>query len=155
MAWLLALLLAQDSAEISIRLRVGIVGGFVAPTVKLDLEIALEKDKDQATVRFMRLKEGKQVVKTGSMTRKEVEALLKAIEKVWDLPVEDPEGCQDIYGLDTGLLVQVAGKKWRNGGPGGCVHGQSKVQASDEQKKTFKKIADKVSQAAEQHASQD
>jgi hypothetical protein len=153
MAWLLAALIAQS--EVTIEMRVGIVGGIVAPTVKLELEIALEKDKDEATVRFMRLKDNKPVVKKGTMTRKEVEALLKDIEKVWDLPKEDPEGCEDIYGLDTGLHVQIDRQSWRNGGPGGCVHGQSKVQATEEQKKTFKKIVDKVSQIAEKHASQE
>ena len=155
MAWLLALWIAQDAPEIKIQMRVGIVGGFVAPTVKLDIEIHLEKDQDQATVRFMRLKDDKPVVKTGSMTRGEIEALLKDIEKVWDLPVEDPEGSQDIYGLDTGVHIRIDRKQWRNGGPGGCVHGQSKVQASEEQKKTFKSIVDKVAQAAEKHASQE
>ncbi len=141
----------QDPAEkASISLKVGIVGGIVAPKVKLSIDIAAEKD--DVTVRLMKLKDGKPVVTTGTMTRKEFDALLEELAAVWKLPVEDPKGCEDIYGLDTGVAVKSGDRSWSNGAPAGCDHGTSKVRPTAAQLESFKKIVERIVKEGEARA---
>jgi len=141
----------QDQPDkASISLRVGIVGGIVAPRVRHSIDIVAEKDA--VTVKMMKLKDGKPVVTTGTMTRKEFDALLKEIDAAWKLPVEDPRGCEDIYGLDTGVAVKSGERSWSNGAPGGCNHGTSKVQPTAAERETFKKIVERVVREGEARA---
>jgi hypothetical protein len=133
----------QDQPEkASISLRVGIVGGIVAPKVTLSIDIVAEKDA--VTVKMMMLKDDKPVVTTGTMKRKEFDALLKEIDAVWKLPVEEPRGCEDIYALDTGVAVKSGDRSWSNGAPGGCNHGTSKVQPTAAERAAFKKIVERI-----------
>ncbi len=144
-------LLLQD--PVKLEMKVGIVGGIKAPEVRLSVEI--NADKERVTVRMMKLDDRrKEAVRTGTMARKEFDELLKAIGKIWDLPKEDPEGCEDIYGLDTSVSIEQGKKQWRNGGPGGCVHSTSKIQATDEQKKHFAEIVKRLTEAGEKFAVQ-
>lgn len=71
---------------------------------------------------------------------KELQSILKT------LPVEDPLGSEDIYGLDTSIMWGSDDFTWVNGGAEGCG-GTSKVKATDEEKVKFKRaleIADKL-----------
>jgi hypothetical protein len=136
----------QDPDPVKISMRVGIVGGIKAPTVKLQIDIEADK------IRMMRLENGKEVVTTGVIPEKELEELLKDMQKVWDLPTEDPVGGEDIYGLDTSISIERGEKKWRNGGPGGCVHSASKVHPTEEQKKLFEKLVDRLREAGKKYA---
>lgn len=63
----------------------------------------------------------------------ELEAILKS------LPIENPVGVQDIYGLDTSIAFGNGDLQWMNGGPNGCGTGESDVQPTDEQKAAFQK----------------
>lgn len=144
----LCALAVQDKEEIKISMRVGIVGGFAPPTVRLTIDISVEQDKDEVQIQMMkRGADKKEIVKTGTLSRKD-------LEPIWDLPKEDPEGCQDIYDLDTGVSIQRGLRSWRNGGPGGCVRMHSEVQPSADQKKAFVHIVERLTQAGEKFATQ-
>jgi hypothetical protein len=56
-----------------------------------------------------------------------------------EIPVEDPQGSEDIYGLDIGLLWGSHDLEWSNGGPEGCGGGISSVRPTSEQKQSFKR----------------
>lgn len=62
------------------------------------------------------------------------------------IPVEQPPGSQDIYGLDTSIAFLSADLEWYNGGREGCGGGPSFVQATPEQKEKFKKAVAIVEQ---------
>ncbi len=146
------ILIIQDTPETkeSIRLRKGIVGGIVAPEVTLSIDIVATKD--EASVRLMKVVNGKEVVTTGTMTRKEYDALLKEIDAVWKLPIEDPIASEDIYALDTGVAVESGARKWGNSAPGGCGQGKSKTQATRDQKAAFERIVERIKREADAKA---
>ena len=72
-----------------------------------------------------------------------------------DLPVEEPKGVQDIYGLGIGIQFglgqpgESGSFEWENGGAnsGGC-DGYSNVQPTDAQKQQFKKAVELAAQIA-------
>lgn len=64
------------------------------------------------------------------------------------LPTEKPPGSQDIYGLDTSISWGSADLEWQNGGPGGCSHGTSQVQPTEEEKAKFRRAVDIVKELA-------
>lgn len=68
----------------------------------------------------------------------ELQALLK------DLPVENPPGSKDIYGLDTSIGWNSDDLMWCNGGPAGCGTGHSSVEADEEHKAKFKRAVEIV-----------
>lgn len=92
------------------------------------------------------------------------------------LPTEEPVGSEDIYGQDISLSFFSDDFQWSNGtrkkkkiqtnktifiniflliktgGPEGCSQGESKQQASPEQKEKFKELVDIVKGLGEQYA---
>jgi len=56
------------------------------------------------------------------------------------LPVEEPPGSEDIYGLDTGVTWMGDRLEWSNGGPEGCGSDFSDVQVGKEEKDRFQKV---------------
>src|SRR5262245_17020732 len=60
------------------------------------------------------------------------------------LPLEDPPGCTDLYGRNTGIRVSRGGKSWENKAPGGCVYRESTVGITEEQRKRFDAAVDLV-----------
>lgn len=70
----------------------------------------------------------------------ELQSILKSI------PTENPRGSEDIYGLNTSIMWGSDELEWQNLGSQGCG-GKSDVQATDEDKKKFKRaleIADEL-----------
>lgn len=61
-----------------------------------------------------------------------------------ELPVEQPPGSKDIYGLDTSIAWQSDEVEWYNGGPAGCGSGHSFVEADEEHKTKFKRAVEIV-----------
>lgn len=74
----------------------------------------------------------------------ELESILKTI------PVESPPGSEDIYGMDTGIAWGSENLQWANGGPAGCGTGVSQTQATDEDKKKFKRAVEIVNELVNQ-----
>ena len=133
---------------------VGIVGGFVPPHVRTQAVVLQQGDKYSVWLKQQPKRNEKPSYKTASVGDMEVAALIAKLKKmeVAKLPREQPTGCQDIYGLDTSLAVRHGDTFWRNGGPGGCVHGRSKVQATAAHKEMFRKATKLVTAFAEKHA---
>lgn len=133
----------QEGDRIS--LRVGIVGGKVAPRVRKKVDIISNANGVALSI----TRDGK--TKNGSMSKEEFGSLAQALAPIWELPLEDPTNSEDIYEMDTGLEVEMAGKRWANGAPGGCIHLHSQVQPTNRQKSVFKKMVTQIEQAAEKH----
>lgn len=117
----------------------GIVGGFVPAMVRLKLLVFAENGKYHVWTKTQKSRRGMVQHHRGEITKKQFDDFLTGINQfgVTKLPLESPRGGEDIYRLDTSLLLRVGKTFWRNGGPGGCVHQQSKVQATAAQKKQF------------------
>lgn len=71
-----------------------------------------------------------------------------------ELPTEDPKGSEDIYGMDTSIMWGSDDLEWINGGPAGCVRGQSSVKASEDDKKKFKRAVEIVNQLVDKDIDQ-
>lgn len=67
-----------------------------------------------------------------------------------EIPTESPPGSQDIYGLDTSIAWGSDDLQWCNGGPSGCGGGISNIQASEEDKKKFKRAVEIVNELLNQ-----
>jgi hypothetical protein len=129
----------------------GIVGGIIPPRVRSQVVIV----PDSASYRVMRLErpappdqQDVALVRGALVQPDAVDKLIKELDKLrlWGLPVESPQGCEDIYRLDTSLVVRADSLFWGNGGPAGCVHGTSTVQPTAAQKKTFEAALEAVRQ---------
>jgi len=67
---------------------------------------------------------------------------------VFDLPLENPMGGDDVYGFDTGVSVSISGRTWENRAPSGCIHTLSSVQPTDAQRAEFKRIVERITTVA-------
>ncbi|MCP3959096.1 MAG: hypothetical protein GY719_14695 [bacterium] len=136
----------------------GIVGGIVPPLISERILIREVISEDGvATYRIWKMRqdtrEGPRFFK-GNLSKNNFGALVNEIENlgIWYLPTEEPEGSEDIYRMDTSVHVSIGKRNWRNGAPGGCIHGESEVQASGDQKDRFGKILYQIRQAANRFA---
>ncbi|ORY91315.1 hypothetical protein BCR43DRAFT_498887 [Syncephalastrum racemosum] len=133
----------------NLRLIEGITGGFAPPTMRASIMIAKEGDQ-AASIEQHNLKphtSNDYVSTRGIISDEDLAQQMRDIEAVLKgLPVESPSGSEDIYGLDTSIAFLSDDLQWMNGGPGGCAqgHGESAVQATEEQKNAFASIVDKV-----------
>lgn len=132
----------------------GIVGGFIPPHVRLNIIFLPRADGVDVWTKTQPDRTAKPRYLKGDIPIKEFKKITALIQKkkIWELPVESPRGSQDIYQLDTSLNVSLGKQSWSNGGPAGCVHGQSKIQASDEHRKRFSQIVDQLKKSANEHA---
>ncbi|KXN81991.1 hypothetical protein AN958_03338 [Leucoagaricus sp. SymC.cos] len=137
--------------EYSLRLQKGIKGGFAPPipdhiytltkaSAKSDLLIASAKrEPGQPSLQDLLPKN----VPHTDDNEKLVEELHGILR---ELPMENPPGSEDIYGLDTSIAWGSEDLEWCNGGPEGCGGGKSSIQATAEQKEKFKRAVDIVQQ---------
>jgi hypothetical protein len=132
----------------------GIVGGFVPPHISEQVVITgadggadihvMRQPQRNAPTTFLR----------GRLTAEQYQALFDQTQKLglWGLPREVPAGSEDIYQMDTSINARLGEKTWYNGGPAGCVHGESKVKANAEERAKFQKMAAALREAAIAHA---
>ncbi|CAG8627612.1 9551_t:CDS:2 [Ambispora gerdemannii] len=136
-----------------IQLTEGIVGGFKPPTVKRVIEI--NGDPSGGFVQQSTL-EGRDDyrVQNGEITSQEINALVTDLRSTLRvLPTESPAGGEDIYGFDTSIHIQTDdGFEWRNGGPEGCTHHESKTKPTEEQKAIFQELISKISGVGQRFA---
>jgi len=132
----------------------GIVGGFVPAHVRLKVIVLPKEETVEIWAKLQPDRKAKPRYVKGEVPRPEFENLTASIqaEKFWKLPVESPRGSEDIYQLDTSLHVRLGKKSWSNGGPAGCVHGQSKIQTSGKQRRFFKQVVEQIEVSAKGHA---
>ncbi|KAI8886730.1 hypothetical protein K501DRAFT_321740 [Backusella circina FSU 941] len=138
-----------------IALREGLVGGFVGPTIRQYVQV--QGDSSGASITQSTLKPGSQndySTFAGGASTEDLSSVLELLkEKLRGLPTEDPVGSEDIYGEDIALAFMSDDLEWVNGGPQGCSgSGTSNVQATQEQKETFKSIVEIVRGLGQQYA---
>ncbi len=138
----------------TIALTEGIVGGFIPPHVRLKIIFLPGSDGVEIWIKSQPDRTAKSRYLKGTISIAEFDDLKATIQdkQLWNLPVELPRGSQDIYQLDTGLDIRLQKRSWSNGGPEGCVHGKSEIQASDEQRKIFRQLVELIKRKANQHA---
>jgi len=167
----------RAKAKFSIVLTEGIVGGIVLPHVRQRVIVVSENGKHTLLVLKQqtlvpiedRFEYAPATYHRGTLTDMQLEGLRKDIAKhgLWKLPTEIPLGCQDIYKLDTSIVIRDSDKSiildggkfvirdrvkfWRNGGPSGCTdHGVSKVQPTEKQRSQFKNVVVVLKKVADQ-----
>jgi len=146
--------------EFSVRLQEGITGGFAPPTPSAIHSITTNVTQPVLNVTSAVRPDGTPqlrdaVPKTLSVSpdsdsNPDVQHTLKLVEELHtilkSIPVEFPPGSQDIYGMDTSIAFQSDDLEWYNGGPSGCGGGTSEVQATDDNKKSFKRAVEIVNE---------
>ncbi|KAI7864684.1 hypothetical protein BDF14DRAFT_1884113 [Spinellus fusiger] len=140
--------------EFQLILRQGITGGFVGPVTKQVVQV--KGDASGASILHANLKSDSKtdyVTQTGVLSSTVIqEAMLQIKSQLKSLPVEEPVGSQDIYGLDTSIGFFSDDFQWQNGGPEGCGQDESSVQATPAQKEIFKALVALVIGLGDQHA---
>lgn len=128
------------------------MGGFAPANPRHVIEIQGD-DEDKASIRVSKLiSKHDYEVHEGVLQSSDIRGILSDVQSLRSLPTEEPPSSQDIYGLDTAISVETKDFSWRNGGPEGCVHGESQVSANAEHKTQFKKVADKLAAAGSKFA---
>ncbi|KAM5347945.1 hypothetical protein ACJ41O_007769 [Fusarium nematophilum] len=129
----------------------GIVGGFAPPTPQVVITVTKQSDSDSISITVGKptaagpeLQESQKTLQTADREAliDELYGLLK------DLPVPDPPGSEDIYGLDTGITWGSDALEWENTGPEGCDTQTSVVQAGAGEKQKFKRAVEIVYEIA-------
>lgn len=133
--------LPQDEKRVvKARLVDGIVGGIVGPRRKLMVGIEVLDDGSIKITKPYKDRDGKVKIKTCTLPADDFKVIdaLRRLGSIYKLPLEEPRRSQDIYGFNTGIEVYYDdGTVWKNGAPGGCVHGISSVKASDSDRRVF------------------
>jgi len=132
----------------------GIVGGFVPAHVRQRTVLITRDGKHQLYVMKQPRRGEAATYHAGKLDDMQFRSLQDAITKLGlsKLPVESPAGCQDIYEQDTSIAFYADKNFWRNGGPGGCVRGVSKIQPKAEQKAVFRDAVALIKKTAENGA---
>jgi len=134
----------------------GIVGGFAPAHVRQRTIVVQQNGKFELFVMKQPARNSRPEYRHGVLTAAGFQTLTAGLKKsVGNLPVEVPAGCQDIYKIDTSLTLHSGGEFWRNGGPGGCAHGVSKVQPTAAQQKQFREAVATVKKLAAAKANRD
>jgi len=137
-------------AEFFIKLQRGITGGFAPPTPSAIYTIvASPQPPNTILISAAKRPDGQPQLSAAaekSVSLGENAKLIDELETILKgLPIENPPGSEDIYGLDISILYGSANVEWANGGPAGCSGGTSAVHATAEQKAQFKRAVEIVS----------
>jgi hypothetical protein len=60
------------------------------------------------------------------------------------LPVENPPGCRDVYEQNIQIRLDYGDVHWVNGAPDGCVLGASSTMPSDEERRSFDSVIERL-----------
>jgi len=138
-------------SEYYLRLQHGIKGGFAPPTPNAVFTVTQAQNQPSLAITAAVRESGTPSLQdaapkslnpddTTTSLVDELHGILKSI------PMEDPRGSEDIYGLDTSIMWGSDDLEWANGGPQGCGSGTSMVQASEEDKAKFKRAVEIVNE---------
>ncbi|KAJ6587862.1 hypothetical protein B0H19DRAFT_1225911 [Mycena capillaripes] len=136
-------------AEYFLRLQHGITGGFAPPTPNAVYTVTQSPTEAKLAITAAVRPSGTPSLQdagpkslssddTTKALVDELHGILKAI------PMEDPKGSEDIYGMDTSIAWGSDDLEWYNGGPQGCGGGNSTVKATEEDKAKFKRAVEIV-----------
>jgi hypothetical protein len=137
--------------------RAGITGGFAPPTPSEIHVLTASPQKPNILAVDSQLREdGTPNLQSVNAVPKEVSiadasnlGLVDELEGILKtIPMERPQGSEDIYGMDTSIMWGSQGFEWINGGPSGCTGGQSEVQATEEDKAKFRRAVEIVKELA-------
>ncbi|KAK5086201.1 hypothetical protein LTR70_007446 [Exophiala xenobiotica] len=142
-------------SEFAVRMQRGITGGFAPPTpTEVHSLTRSADDSDSITIESMVRRDGtpdfqpkptKSLSLTAPPSAQDTVALVDELHGILkELPVENPSGSEDIYGMDTGIMWGSDDFEWFNGGPAGCGGGTSGIQATEEEKNKFKRAVEIV-----------
>eukprot|EP00842_Homolaphlyctis_polyrhiza_P004495 jgi/Hompol1/5046/HPOL_000737-RA len=151
------------SQPVTIQLAEGIRGGFMPAKLRRRINIDWHgsgkpvtitkyvlSDASDATDGYLELQSGP--LSELSITQQVHAFVDEALAAFQTLPKEDPIGGEDVYRLDTSILIQTRGFSWQNSANQGCDIRASKVHPSDEQRQLFKSFAARINQLADSHA---
>ncbi|KAH7336436.1 hypothetical protein BKA65DRAFT_506440 [Rhexocercosporidium sp. MPI-PUGE-AT-0058] len=148
--------LTMAPSEFTLRLQVGITGGFAPPSPSAIHTITRDPSSPQLTINSLHRTPGSpdhQLTPqpTKNLPVKDYNTQIEQIYSILkELPTEEPVGSEDIYGLDTGVSWSSGdGWKWSNGGPEGCGSEMSDVQVGKEEKVKFGEVVRLVIEIAE------
>jgi hypothetical protein len=65
--------------------------------------------------------------------------------------MEEPSGCEDVYGIDTSIMIDSPNFKWQNRPNEGCTTFESRVKPTMDQVKLFTSIVSKIFALADLH----
>ena len=127
----------------SIVLVEGINGGIVGPSRHRIVAFGFDWDRgvfravEQRTQPLLgaRTREFRARDLEGDEFRELVEGLLEL--GLPSLPLEEPSGCDDLYGRNTSIHFSHAARVWENRAPGGCVYTSSLTKVTEQQIATF------------------
>ncbi|KAH7409181.1 hypothetical protein BKA64DRAFT_389473 [Cadophora sp. MPI-SDFR-AT-0126] len=131
-------------AEFSIRLQVGITGGFAPPSPSAIHTITRSPSSPTMSITSQQRLPGSHDLQPLPTKTIPVQNYVEQIDQIYnvlkELPVDDPPGSEDIYGLDTGVTWSGNGLQWSNGGPEGCGSDFSNVQVGREETERFQEV---------------
>ncbi|TDL22797.1 hypothetical protein BD410DRAFT_707944, partial [Rickenella mellea] len=137
-------------SEFSLRLQHGITGGFAPPTPSAIHTLTKSKPQTHMLISSAVRPDGTPELTNAAPKTLEIHSQAELVDELHGilktLPTESPPGSEDIYGMDTSIAWGSDDLEWMNGGPSGCGGGHSMVQATDEEKKKFKRAVDIVNE---------
>ena len=75
----------------------------------------------------------------------------ESLTVIQSLPMEEPSGCEDVYGIDTSIMIDSPNFKWQNRPNEGCAISESTVKPTAEQVKLFTSMVYKIFELANHH----
>ncbi|KAJ7510704.1 hypothetical protein B0H11DRAFT_1701063 [Mycena galericulata] len=135
-------------AEYFLRLQHGITGGFAPPTPDAVYSVTQSPNaalQITAAVRPSGTPELQDAAPKSLNPDNTTAALVDELHGILkSIPMEEPRGSEDIYGMDTSIAWGSEDLEWYNGGPQGCGGGNSIVKATAEDKAKFKRAVEIV-----------
>ncbi len=131
---------------VKISLKVGIKSSFGGPQPPAkSIDIVATKDR----IKFSLHKPTPQYLcgnLGGTLTREQFDALMRIVERIWDLPQEPKKYAlaEDLYGLNIGITVERNDQRWVYMTVGGCIVGEPEARPTAEQKKVYREIAEAI-----------
>ncbi|KAJ7108196.1 hypothetical protein C8R44DRAFT_803756 [Mycena epipterygia] len=136
-------------AEYFVRLQHGITGGFAPPTPNAVYTLTQPLNATALAITAAVRPSGTPSLQDAAPKSLDhddgTNALVDELHGILkSIPMEEPKGSEDIYGMDTSIAWGSDDLEWYNGGPQGCGGGNSIVKASEEDKTKFKRAVEIV-----------
>jgi hypothetical protein len=144
--------------SVTIQLVEGVTGGFIAPVPRKQIIIDWTSTDCSITrsVRSNAANASDGYLTFNSAATLESSVLLPLVTKTLEifkgLPMEKPTASRDVYGFDVSISIVAPGLKWQNTPNQGCSITESSIVPNEEQRTTFKQIADEIELVATNYA---
>lgn len=129
----------------------GIRGGIAPRTPRVRL--AVRYDRVARAFRVVRRRDGPEGDEAwvAELEAEQFRALLELAVSAGlpALPLEDPPSCTDVYDRDRQVLLDYGSVRWANGAPEACRQWQSRVMPSEEERRRFDEVVERVERAVD------